>query len=58
MIDIEEFRQMLDDCETRESRLTDWERSFIDSLADRGFPPTEKQVDTLNAIWDRVTEKG
>ena len=58
MIDMDEFRQMVEDCEHRESRLTDWERGFIDSLADRGFPPTQKQYDTLSDIWDRVTAKG
>lgn len=55
---MDEFHQMVEDCEHRESRLTDWERGFIDSVADRGFPPTQKQYDTLSDIWDRVTAKG
>lgn len=58
MIDKDDFHQMIDDCETRESRMTDWERGFIDSLADRGFPPSAKQAETLESIWDRVTAKG
>lgn len=58
MIDMDEFRQMVEDCEHRESRMTAWECQFIDSLSRLERPPTEKQVETLNAIWDRVTEKG
>lgn len=57
-MDMDEFRQMIDDCEVREERMTDWERGFIDSLSRREAPPTEKQLDTLNSIWDRVTERG
>ena len=49
---------MIEDCETRESKLSDWERGFIDSLKAwraRGIPLTDKQRERLNAIWDRVT---
>ena len=28
----DEYLTMLDDCEKREERLTDWERGFVDSL--------------------------
>ena len=28
----DEYVTMLDDCEKREERLTDWERGFVDSL--------------------------
>lgn len=36
----------------------DLHEGFIDSMSRLERPPTEKQVETLNAIWDRVTEKG
>lgn len=28
----DEYIQLLDDCEAREDRLTDWERGFVDSM--------------------------
>ena len=54
----DEYTQMLADCEKRESKLSDWERTFIDSLGQqiaRGRTPTPKQTATLDAIWGRVT---
>lgn len=54
----DEHLTMVEDCENRESKLTDWERSFVDSLRaqlERSRPLTPKQVDTLDAIWERVT---
>lgn len=60
-IDIDELKLMIHDCEQRESRLTEWERTFIDSINDqlgRGRSLTPKQADTLEAIWDRATAKG
>ena len=41
-----------------QAKLTDWERSFIDSIErqlaqDR--PLSQKQADTLDSIWERVT---
>lgn len=56
-----EYLQMLTDCEKRESRLTDWERGFVDSLRaqiERGRTPSPKQVETLDTIWERATAKG
>lgn len=56
-----DFEQMIRDCEARESRLTEWEASFIDSLQSqmaKGRPVTQKQEDTLERIWDKVTSKG
>jgi hypothetical protein len=56
-----EYYQLLDDCEARESQLTDWERNFIDSLRnrlDKEDSLTPKQIETLDTIWERVTAKG
>lgn len=56
-----EISQLILDCEARESRLTDWERTFVDSVKQRtesGRGLTDKQRDTLSAIWEKVTEKG
>ena len=56
-----EHEPMLDDCETREERLSDWERGFIDSLRSyiaAGRRPTPKQIETLDTIWERATSRG
>jgi len=56
-----EYLTMIEDCERREDRLTDWERGFIDSLRHRleanNFL-TFKQTALLDDIWERVTKKG
>lgn len=57
----EETLTLLDDCEARESRLTDWERSFVDSLRSQieaGRTLTTKQIDTLDTIWEKATARG
>ena len=57
----DEALQMIADCEARESRLTEWEQGFIDSLSkqlERGRSLTEKQEEILNRIWDKATEGG
>jgi hypothetical protein len=54
----DEHITMIEDCENRESKLTDWERSFIDSVSKQvtdGRPLSPRQADTLDAIWERVT---
>jgi hypothetical protein len=57
----DEYLTMLDDCEKRESRLTDWERSFVDSLRrqiEQGRRPSAKQIETLDSCWARATARG
>lgn len=52
---------LIEDCEKRESKLSDWERNFIDSLRrqiEQGRAPTPKQVDTLDSLWEKVTRNG
>jgi hypothetical protein len=56
-----EYITMLDDCEKREERLSDWERSFVDSLRrqiEAGRRPTPKQIASLDACWERATARG
>jgi len=58
MTNTEEHFAMVEDCENRESKLSDWERGFVDSLRsqlEKDRKLTEKQEITLDAIWDRVT---
>lgn len=54
----EEHIQMIEDCEKREEKLTDWERTFIDSMrrrVDEDRALTNGQSIALNEIWDRIT---
>lgn len=55
---MDDHLQLVEDCEARESKLTDWERGFIDSVGRvlrNGGRLTDKQAETLNTIWDKVT---
>lgn len=57
----DEYITLLDDCEAREERLSDWERGFVDSLRRQiteGRRPTPKQIDALAAAWERATKRG
>ena len=57
----DEYLTMVDDCEKRESQLTEWESGFIDSIGVRignDMPLTIKQIETLESIWERVTKHG
>ncbi len=57
----DEHETMIADCEARESRLSEWESEFIQSLRERidaGRSLTDKQAETLDRVWTRVTHKG
>lgn len=58
---MDEYLQMIEDCQKRESRLTDWERDFIQSMsewADKGRSFTPKQQELIDGIWETATAKG
>jgi hypothetical protein len=58
---IAEHLEMLDDCEDRDTKMTEWELGFCESIRDRlenNVPLTVKQADTLENIWERVTDEG
>jgi hypothetical protein len=57
----DEYLEMVEDCEKREERLTDWERKFIDSIRkqlEQERLLSAKQMQALDNIWERVTAKG
>jgi hypothetical protein len=57
----DEYITLLDDCEKREERLTDWERGFVDSLRSQieaGRRPSLKQIEALDSVWERATKRG
>ena len=58
MSERDEHATMIADCVARESKLSDWERSFIDSLGNylsSGGALSEKQVAQLDKIWNAIT---
>lgn len=50
----EEISAMIEDCLARESKLTEWEISFLENIIELKSL-SEKQDATLEKIWDRVT---
>ena len=53
-----EHEQMIEDCENRESKLSDWERGFIASIGEQlesGRTLSEKQTSRLDSIWEKAT---
>lgn len=54
----EDIDPMISDCEKRQSKLTEWEVNFIDSISKQrgdGKSLTTKQINSLDQIWKRVT---
>lgn len=53
-----EHLTMIEDCENRESKLSNWEREFIASIRaqlEAGRSLTARQAETLDNIWEKVT---
>lgn len=51
-----EYQTMVDDLMLHESRLTEWERNFLDSISSwlsADIPLSKKQKETLSRIWER-----
>lgn len=56
----DEYMQLIEDCEARESKLSDWQRGFIDSLRkqiEQGKAPTSKQIEKLDEAWEQATKR-
>lgn len=57
----DEYLTLVDDCEKRESRLTEWQAEFIDSIRrqlENEKPLSIRQVETLENIWELATADG
>lgn len=57
----DEYLTLLEDCEKREGRLSDWERGFVDSLRrqiEGGRRPTKPQLEMLDEVWEKATARG
>lgn len=60
-MNVTEHEQMVDDCEKRESRLTDGQRTLIDSYGKQlrdGRSLTKRQAEVLEDIWEAATARG
>lgn len=56
-----EYLQLIEDCEARESRLSEWDGQFLDSIkrqVGEGRHLSPKQIEKLDEIWERATAKG
>ena len=54
----DDISQMIEDCEARYTKLSEWEQQFIDSISkqlEHGRSLTDKQRERLEQIWERVT---
>jgi len=57
----DEYLKMIDDCEKIDSRLSEWECNFLESIYDRlqeDKPLMPKQTETLDKIWEKATRNG
>lgn len=56
-----EYLQLIEDCEARESRLSEWDGTFLDSIKkqiENGRSLSPKQIEKLDEIWERATARG
>ena len=54
----DDISQLIEDCEARQEKLSEWEQQFIDSISkqlERGHSLTDKQRERLELIWEKVT---
>lgn len=57
-MDNSEIESMIEDCENRSEKLSEWELGFIDDISrqfDRTGSLSEKQNNKLETIWGKVT---
>jgi len=53
-----DIAQMIEDCEARDSKLSEWEQQFIDSISRqlaKNGSLSQKQRERLEIIWEKVT---
>lgn len=54
----EEVNQMIEDCEKRQEKMSEWEQNFIDSVSNqlgKGKDISPKQYAVLERIWEKIT---
>lgn len=56
-----EYYQMIYDIEQRVDKISTWEIDFIESIRDRLDAKKEltpRQLETLDAVWEKATKRG
>lgn len=56
--DAAEHQTMVNDCQARDRRMSEWEREFMSSIEQQlkeGKELSPKQIDVLNRVWEKVT---
>ena len=54
----DDISTMIEDCQNRESKLSDWEAQFIDNIDSQIHDDgslSEKQQEKLEQIWEKIT---
>lgn len=54
----DDIDQLIEDCERRSDKLTDWEAQFVDSIRrqfDERGSLSPKQIEKLEEVWERIT---
>ena len=57
----DEYIQLIEDCEARDTKLSAWDVDFLSSIRtrlDRKVSLTPKQLTVLEDIWERATRNG
>jgi hypothetical protein len=57
----DEYREQIADCRKRERQLSAWDVDFLASIEERlddRRPLSQKQINCLDDIWERVTRRG
>lgn len=57
----DEYREMIDDCQNRVDRMTQWESEFMDSIEEQLHDTkslSSRQINVLNRVWEKVTVRG
>jgi hypothetical protein len=55
----DDINQMIDDCEARDTKMSEWEQNFISDISkvlSDGKALTIRQEAKLEMIWERVTQ--
>ncbi len=58
MIDQEDIETVIEDCMKRESKMSEWEQGFVQSISeqfDKSGSLSSTQNETLERIWEKVT---
>lgn len=57
-----EYTRQIEDCMARDNKMTEWEQNFVQSLSEQlersANGLSQKQIDVLDRVWEKVTKNG